>query len=174
MTTTTTLNGVTNPAIYLEATNETNLNNPRAWPKVTVRETTDAERTKALTVGTKALASIVAAEERKLRALKAMLNVARAVSQDQKALNDAGAVMAWGDGLDALYRNYDEVGVTQTMMDLGDAARRAERLAIVSGHAIFAAGGSMTEPGSFVATSRSHVAEQIVEHGDALNVSVDA
>jgi hypothetical protein len=165
MTTTTTLNGDTNPAIY-KATNEINPQD-HAWPKVTVRETTDAQRAKALAGGTRALASIVAAEERKLRALKAMLDVARAVSQDPKALSDADSVKAWGCGLDALNQNYDEAGVTQTMMDLGDAARRAERLAIVSGHAIFAAGGSMTEPGSFVATSRSHVAEQIAEHGEA-------
>jgi hypothetical protein len=92
--------------------------------------------------------------------------VARAVSHDPKALDDAGSVMAWGDGLDALYRNYDEAGVTQTMMDLGEAAWRAGQLAIVSGHAIFAGGGSMTEPGKYVATSRIHVAEQIAEHGE--------
>jgi hypothetical protein len=163
MTMTTTLNGTTNPAIY-----KANDPNPKArvWPKVSVRETTDAERTKALTVGTKALASIVAAEELKLRALKAMLNVARAVSQDPKALDDAGSVRAWGDGLDALNRNYDDAGVTQTMKDLGDAAWRAGQLAIVSGHAIFAAGGDMTEQGSFVATPRTHVAKQIAEHGE--------
>ena len=166
MTTTTTLNGATNPAIY-KATNDTNLDNAHAWAKVTVRETTDAERTKALTVGTKALASIVAAEERKLRTLKAMHNVARAVSQDPKALDDVGSVTAWEDGLDALSRNYDEAGVTRTMIDLGEAAERAARLAIVSGHDIFAAGGSMTEPGSFLAIPRTHVAEQIAEHGEA-------
>ncbi len=161
MTMTTTLIETAKPIIYKETKPKVHV-----WPKVTVRETTDAERAEALSVGTKALGSTVDAEEHKLRALKAMLNVARAVSEDPKALNDVGAVMTWADGLDALDRHYDEFGVTQALMDLGEAAREAEQLAIVSGHAIFAAGGDMTD-GEFVATPRTHVAEQIAKYGAA-------
>jgi hypothetical protein len=140
----------------------------RSRPPVELRPTTEPERATALTAGTNALADLVDAEEHKLRALRDMLRLARLVADGEATLDDSDASQRWERGLEILEDHYSESSWGTAKMDeIGAvAAQAAVQLGLVSGHWVFARGGS--GPDYFCMQPRCTVEADRQEHGGSM------